>query len=176
MQNESNKQKYLEVVPVRSNVHTSTRTVRRWKSGNNKLSTNLLALFQQICVIRIQYYIASKYFLEKKCIHRFRLRIGSGMCDLIGFSALRTGLCRALPKMARVSSVRGTAMLCGPAKSITGATTAGPRKALAKKESENIDLKFDKFDKFDICKLPTLRRIQQNSTGFNQQDNRGEVV
>lgn len=98
------------------------------------------------------------------------------MCDLIGLSALRTGLCRALPKMARVSSVRGTAMLCGPAKSITGATTAGPRKALAKKESENIDLKFDKFDKFDICKLPTLRRIQQNSTGFNQQDNRGEVV
>lgn len=44
------------------------------------------------------------------------------------------------PKMARVSSVRGTAMLCGPAKSITGATTAGPRKALAKKESENIDM------------------------------------
>ena len=77
--------------------------------------------------------------LKNKCIHRFRLRTRFWHVRSYRTFCFTTP---ALPKRARVSSVRGTAMLCGPAKSITGVTTAGPRKPLAKKESENIDLRF----------------------------------
>ena len=65
--------------------------------------------------------------------------------------------------MARVNSVKGTAMLCCPARSITGATTAGPRKPLAKKESENTDLKESQSTNCTNCP-PT----QQDSIGFNR--------